>query len=54
MEAKEKKYRLTIQISQDERKELKRLANKENRSMSNYIRSVIAKGKEKAMRDRSN
>jgi uncharacterized protein (DUF1778 family) len=54
MEAKEKKHRLTIQISQDERKELERLANKENRSMGNYIRSMIAKEKEKAMRDRSN
>ena len=54
MKAKEKKHRLEIQITKEERKELERLANKENRSMGNYIRSMIAKEKEKAMRDRSN
>jgi len=43
MKAKEKKHRLEIQITKEERKELERLANKENRSMGNYIRFLIAK-----------
>ena len=54
MEAKEKKHLFTIQMNKEERKTLEELANKENRSMGNYIRSMIAKEKEKAMRDRSN
>jgi predicted DNA-binding protein len=43
MNKKEKKHRLIIQMSQEERKDLEKLANKENRSMGNYIRCIIAK-----------
>jgi len=43
MNKKEKKHQFTIQMTKEERKTLEELANKENRSMGNYIRFLIAK-----------